>query len=109
MRRPLAITTLTLAAAFFLTVLGMRIPALDHNHGPKPRPRAVVEEIKSQVEDQAQQLQAQLDLHSSPVTGCIVIPAKAHPLLLLASCETAAPGIDPVPSRAPPSQLSTLS
>lgn len=109
MRRPVAITSLTLVAALFLAVLGMRIPALDHNHAPKPRPRAVVEEIKSQVEDQGPQLQAQLDLHFSPVTCCIAIPAKAHPLPLLASCETAAPGIDPVPSRAPPSQLSTLS
>ena len=108
MRRPLAITTLTLVAAFFLAVLGMRIPALDHNHGPKPRPRAVVEEIKSQVEDQGHELQAQVDLHCPPATRCITIPAKAHPLLLLAHCETAAPGIDPVPSRAPPSQPSHL-
>lgn len=43
MSRRILLTTLTLVPVFFLIVLGMRNPALEHNHLPKQRPRAVVE------------------------------------------------------------------
>lgn len=38
------ITGVVLIAAFFLVILGMRTPTLDHNGGPKLRPRAVIED-----------------------------------------------------------------
>lgn len=47
-RHPL--TLLALIPALFLIVLGMRNPALEHSHGPKQRPRAVVEQQLSKSE-----------------------------------------------------------
>ena len=45
MKRNLIIANILLIAAFFLIILGMRNPSLDHDHGPKQRPRAVVENV----------------------------------------------------------------
>lgn len=110
MPRKRVLTTLTLAAAFFLAFLGMRIPALDHDHGPKPRPRAVVEEIaKAPVSAPSDTSQLQLDLAGPSLSLCLVLPAPRHPQPLLAGFETAAPDAGLLPSRASPSQFRTTS
>ena len=41
------------AASFFFIFLGMRNPHLNHNHGPKHRPRAVIEKITKTSEEVA--------------------------------------------------------
>ena len=44
------------AASFFFIFLGMRNPHLNHNHGPKHRPRAVIEKITKASEEVAKKL-----------------------------------------------------
>jgi len=44
MKRKLLLTLVFSASVFFI-VLGMRIPALEKNTGPKQRPRAIVENV----------------------------------------------------------------
>jgi hypothetical protein len=45
MKRNLYIANVLLMATFFLVILGMRNTSLDHDRGPKQRPRAVVESV----------------------------------------------------------------
>ena len=44
------------AASFFFVFLGMRNPHLNNNHGPKHRPRAVIEKITKASEEVAKKL-----------------------------------------------------
>lgn len=110
MPRTRVLTTLTLAAAFFLAFLGMRIPSLDHDHGPKQRPRAVVEEIsKAPVSAPSDSCQLQMDLAGAPILPCLVLHASYHHQPARAGSDAAAPSSGLLPSRASPSQFSILS
>ena len=74
MKRNLLIANILLIAAFFLIILGMRNPSLDHNHGPKQRPRAVVENVSKSPITIGCELH-HLDAVAGPT---LVVPARSE-------------------------------
>ncbi|HJV66295.1 MAG TPA: hypothetical protein VJ550_11210 [Geomonas sp.] len=105
-RHPL--TLLALIPALFLIVLGMRNPYLEHSHGPKQRPRAVVEQklSKSPVVNSCS-----IEQFAAVVSVVLALICKAA-----ASVGFAAPVIRELPapdlrsrhSRAPPFALTSF-
>lgn len=93
-------TILVVVPAFFLVILGMRNPALDHSYGPKQRPRAVVEKPGKSLA--VKSCPAQLDTAIAPAPVVIVAPAVHR--LLVARLTAAPPAMPPScrQSRSPP-------
>ena len=87
------------AVIFFLLFLGMRNPALAASHGPKPRPRAVLESVKNASDAVVKQdlLPATLPAHVTPLPAeqvCLFPPLMVRHVTLNNSSRFAA--------RAPP-------
>jgi hypothetical protein len=103
MTRKAWFTTFFLIPVFFLITLGMRNPFLDHNPGPKPRPRAIIEEnvSKSQFADSdASKLHVDAD-----VCRAVTIAARiAVPDSLVSQLSSHRPDhvVSSLPSRASP-------
>ena len=105
MKRNFLIANTVLFAVFFMVVLGMRNTSLDHNGGPKQRPRAVIE-----------------DVSKAPITICCQLHLDAEPCPTFAiaalpearTCFTLVPIATPVtarqflPTRASPTLLGRL-
>jgi len=103
MKRRQLFSAVILISAFFLVVLGMRNTSLSHNHGPKQRPRAVVENgCKASVEICCQQ-------HLDAAPGPVIVLAtfsEARPSYSHHAGGTPDPAPQFLNSRAPPSHLS---
>jgi hypothetical protein len=102
MTRRLLFTTLVLLPALFLVMLGMRNPALEHNSGPKQRPRAVLENVVK-VSVDASQLQTGVDAAAIPAVP--VAPSRSltvQPFVEQAAFHSSAPVCAARQSRAPP-------
>ena len=101
MTRKLIFSTVILTTVFFLVALGMRNPALSHNHGPKQRPRAVIEnDFKASVEICQDQ---QLDAVVSPVTAVsALLETSPSSFCTFVDSDTPAPAQHSLRSRAPP-------
>jgi hypothetical protein len=80
MTRKAWFTTFFLIPVFFLITLGMRNPFLDHNPGPKPRPRAVIEENVSKSEfadSDASKLQVDADVcRAVTIVARVAVPGS---------------------------------
>ena len=101
----LLLKAIILFGALFLIVLGMRNPTLEHTHGPKQRPRAVVE-----------------NNYKAPIQACsnIHFDAEICPLIIIHACSeigtitSLAYGARPrttfnfIPTRASPSLTSNI-
>jgi hypothetical protein len=96
-------TAIMLFSVFFLVFLGMRNTSLSHNHGPKQRPRAVVENVfKASVEICCEQ--QHLDAEFRPVI--ILSPcSETQSFFTLVGSDTPTPTLFFLNSRAPPSLL----
>jgi hypothetical protein len=106
MTRKIILSTVILTTAFFLVTLGFRNPMLSHNHGPKQRPRAVVENVfKASVEICDQQ---QVDAEACQSIALPVL-AEAQSFSTFVGCDTVAPTLQYLHSRAPPSPSSRFS
>jgi len=107
MKRNLLIANILLISAFFLIILGMRNPSLDHNHGPKQRPRAVVENVSKAPITIGCELH-----HLDAVAGpALSIPALSESRIFFSLALSHAPVLARLflPARASPSPLSRLS
>ncbi|WP_460596718.1 hypothetical protein [Geomonas sp. Red276] len=78
MRKLFLTTTICLLASLLIT-LGMRNPALEHNRGPKQRPRAVVETSVKVADAKAFDCQAFAELPPPPVVSLAAPPTYDHP------------------------------
>lgn len=99
MKRTFFIANIITFAAFFLIVLGMRNPSLEHNRGPKQRPRAVIENVEKAPVVSC----AQLDLEAQAVptfTVAACFESYSHPELILSFSSVSA--TLSLPSRASP-------
>jgi hypothetical protein len=108
MTRKVWFTTFILIPAFFLITLGMRNPFLDNNHGPKPRPRAVLEEkvSKSSFVDSCQ-----FHVDADVCRPVAMAASSEQPLSFVSriTFQIPDPGLICLPSRASPSRLCRLS
>jgi hypothetical protein len=106
MKRNLLIANIVLVAAFFLVILGMRNTSLDHNRGPKQRPRAVVENtLKSPIAICCAQ---HLDAEACPVLALLTL-SEAQIFFTQVISHTPALTQHFLPSRASPGLLSRFS
>ena len=107
MKRNLLVANILLIAAFFLITLGMRNPSLDHNHGPKQRPRAVVENVSKAPIIIGCELH-----HLDAVAGpALAVPALSETRSFYRLVLSHSPAVAQLflPSRASPAPLSRLS
>ncbi|MBJ6725463.1 hypothetical protein [Geomesophilobacter sediminis] len=106
MPRKILLPILILVPAFFLVMLGMRNPVLDHTPGPKQRPRAVIEkELKGSFA-------CAPVVHAADLPAPLVVPARQaepyrHPIPMYTG--VAAPARCILPPRAPPISLAAFS
>ena len=107
MKRNLYIANVLLMATFFLVMLGMRNTSLDHDRGPKQRPRAVVESAsKAPIATVAIAGELnQLDALACPVFAVAAL-SEARTFLTRVISHTPALARRFLPSRASPSRLS---
>ena len=104
MKRNLLIANILPIAAFFLIILGMRNPSLDQNHGPKQRPRAVVENVSRAPIVLGCELH-----HLDAVAGpALVIPARSETRIFFCLVLSHTPALAQLflPVRASPAPLS---
>lgn len=93
-------------AIFFLVFLGMRNSVLAGNHGPKPRPRAVLESIKKASDELVKKsfqdaVLPPHDIHLPVERVCIVTPPIVRHVTLNHST--------PLAARAPPRSILPIS
>jgi len=103
MKSKILIANIIFLAAFFLVSLGVRLPSLDHTRDPKPRPRAVIENVsKSPIAFCCHQ---QVDAEICPQ---VTVAIRTTTITLVTrEFSYAAPIADDfIPSRASPSLLS---
>lgn len=101
MTKRFSLTLLALIPGLFLIVLGMRNPALEHGHGPKQRPRAVVEKVaKSPVVKACTKIPLDALPQAAPATVSRVI--KPYVFIASAIPRIASPTRRSRNSRAPP-------
>jgi len=106
MKRHLLLANVIIIAAFFLVTLGIRNTSLDHTRGPKPRPRAVLENVtKAPIAVSCQQ---QWDAEVSPPVAIPVL-SEAPSFYTLVVSHTPALAQLFFPSRASPEILSGIS
>jgi len=107
MKRNLLVANILLIAAFFLVILGMRNPSLDHNHGPKQRPRAVVENVSKAP------IVIGCELHHLDAVACpaLSIPALSENRIFFRLVLSHTPALAQLflPARASPAPLSRFS
>jgi len=107
MKRNLLLANILLVAAFFLIVLGMRNPSLDHNQGPKQRPRAVVENVSKAPITIGCELH-----HLDAVAGpALAVPALSETRVFFRLVPSHTPAVAELflPARASPAPLSIVS
>lgn len=103
MKRNLLIANIVFLAAFFLVSLGIRLPSLDQSRDPKPRLRAVIENVsKSPIVICCQQ---QVDAEICPQVT-VALRTKTITLVTRDFRHAAPIADDFIPSRASPSLLS---
>lgn len=98
-------TTFVVAPGIFLIVLGMRNPALDQCHGPKQRPRAVIQNVFKSPGVKC--CQSHIDIALYETVAVAAVPALPEAVRLLADSEAPLRSLAPLTSRAPPSPLSS--
>ena len=109
MKRNLYIANALLMATFFLVMLGMRNTSLDHDRGPKQRPRAVVESVSKApmaVIAMGGELN-QLDALACPVFAVAAL-SEARTFFIRVISHTPALAPRFIPSRASPALLARL-
>ena len=105
MKRKLLLTFIFSAFVFFI-VLGMRIPALEKNPGPKQRPRAIVENVVKVSQEICNNLCSAAEM-CPPVNLSLPEPVFAP---FVQNNHTSSYSIPASPaSRAPPRTFSALS
>jgi hypothetical protein len=107
MKRNLLIANVFLVATFFLVILGMRNPSLDHDHGPKQRPRAVVEKVSKAP------IVIGCELHHIDAEVCpaLAVPALSETRIFFTRVISNTPALAQLflPARASPAHLSMFS
>lgn len=109
MKKNFLIANIVLFATFFLVVLGMRNTSLDHNLGPKQRPRAVVEDASKAPIVICCDQHLQLDAVATPAYAITARSTVRSTFLRLVVCDAPALVQLYLPSRASPAPALKLS